>query len=41
MTCHLSDMPTAQATSGSRSRACTSPSSFASRGSCLLPGVAP
>ena len=41
MTCHLSDMATAQATSARRSRACASPSGFASRGSCLLFGVAP
>ena len=41
MTCHLTDMATAQATSGPRSRTCASPSGVASRGSCLLLGVAP
>ena len=41
MTCHLSDMATAQATSASRSRTCASPSGFTSRGHCLLPGVTP
>ena len=39
MTCRLSDMPTARATSAPRSRACAFPSGFASRGSCLLLGV--
>ena len=37
MTCHLSDMATAQATSVRRSP----PSGFTSRGPRLLPGVAP
>ena len=40
MTCHLSDMPTANATTARRSRACATPSGFASRGPCLLLGVA-
>ena len=40
MTCHLSDMPTAQAASAPCSRACASASGFASRGPSLLLGVA-
>jgi len=40
MTCQLSDMTTALATSAPRSRACASPSGFASRGPCLLLEVA-